>query len=59
VGKVTQGLVLDLAVFAVGTPKQMCAIDGVFVLTGRCDDVGSSIASSHALEYSHKNSNVN
>ena len=51
VREVAQGLVLDLAVFAVGTAKQVGAVDLVLVLARRRDDVGSSETRWHTNQY--------
>ena len=57
--KVTQGLVLDLAVFTVGATQQVGAVDLVLVLARRGDDVSGSVASCHARDYRQQKPCVN
>lgn len=58
-GEIAQGLVLDLAVLAIAAPEQMGAIDLVFVLAGRGDDVSGSCTRWHSRTISETCGNVN
>ena len=58
VREIAQGLVFDLAAFAVTTPQQVSAIDLVLIFARRSDDVSGSGSRSHNANYNQKSPNV-